>query len=207
MTPRKGRAGGIVGAVARAVFLLGLSSGCERETPVPAKIAAAAARSRALEVASASAAVSGFVPLGAVPVLFETSFAPGRPSSVCSPEKTGSCSLDTIEFAEPVGVVPLKRFVPARFVGWAADGATGTVPPIVFLELDGPSRYHAAAARITPRADVARILKAPALVHSGYDLLALFDAVEPGEYAVHVLQVSASGHASICDTRRRISVE
>lgn len=190
-----------------ALVLSGLLAGCERETPVPAKIAVAAARSQAFQLASASAAVAGYVPLGAVPALFETSFAPERPSSACAPKQTQSCSLDTIEFAEPVGVVPLKRFVPARFVGWAADGATGTVPPIVIIELDGAHQYYAAATRLTPRADVARISRAPALVRSGYDLLALFQAVEPGEYAVHVLQVSTAGEALICDTRRRISVE
>jgi hypothetical protein len=139
-------------------------------------------------------------------VLLETSFVPAPPRG-CGFTPSDACSLDLID-DEPVSdSVVLPRRVPVRLIGWAADGTTRTVPPVVTLELAGDTTYAAPAARFTRRPDVARALKTPAFATSGYDVMALLRAVEPGRYRLRVVQVTAGGEGIVCDTRRTLVVE
>jgi hypothetical protein len=103
-----------------------------------------------------------------------------------------------------------------RFVGWAADGATSTVPPVIVVELarektekteKKPLSLYARARRLSKRPDVAKSLNVPAFVDAGYDVLGTFEAAEPGEYTVNVLQVTEAGNAIACDTRKKLKVE
>jgi hypothetical protein len=180
---------------------------CDRSRSASAELAKQAERARAAHVASAAAAASGAVPLGAPPALLEEEFRPRKPTSFGSPAPLSPCSLDQVEGVKAGSITSVDRKTAKRLIGWAADGAAGTVPPVVVIELSGKQSYYVKAVRLTKRPDVVVVNKNPALINSGYDTQALFRAVEPGEYAVHVLQVSAAGDAFICDTRKKLKVE
>jgi hypothetical protein len=159
---------------------------------------------------AASAAVAAAVPpaLGAAPVLIEEAFRAERPSSFSNPEKANSCGLDLIDGAGIGDVATVDADQNVRLVGWAADGATGTVPPIVVLELTREKKsLYARARRVTKRPDVAAASKVQAFAESGFDVLGNFQNVPPGEYSVTVLQVNDAGNALVCDTRKRLKVE
>jgi hypothetical protein len=194
-------------AVAAPAAIAVVATGCERAKPAPETIAPSAQSARAAQSASAAAAASGPAPLVAPPVLVEESFRKEKPSSMCSPATASPCSLDHVG-ATPAGeVTKVNRKDVARITGWAADGATGTVPPVVVIELAGTKKYYVTATHVSRRPDVAAATKMPALVNSGYDALAAFKTVDPGEYAVNILQVSASGEASKCETKKKLQVE
>jgi len=179
--------------------------GCEEPSVASDALVSAARSARAAELASAAAAASGVIPLGVLfPVLPETAFVAERPSSLCSPTKSGSCNLDMIDFKPAADVNTVERDVPISMMGWAADD--GSVPPIVLVELTGPVRYYSSAIRRTLRPDVAAALKAPTLLHSGYDLSVSFRDVDPGRYGVNVVQVRSTGKSLICETSRKIVV-
>jgi hypothetical protein len=180
---------------------------CTRSQSASEELAKQAQRARAAHVASAVAAASGVVPLGAPPALLEEEFRPNKPTSFASPAPLSPCSLDTVEGVNTGPITSVDRRTAKRLIGWAADGVTGTVPPVVVIELSGKQSYYLKAVRLTKRPDVVVVTKVPALINSGYDAQALFRAVEPGEYAVRVLQVSAAGDAFSCDTRKKLKVE
>jgi hypothetical protein len=188
----------LLGATAAGV------AGCEEPSVASGALVSAARSARAAELASAAAAASGVFPLGSLPVLPETAFVAERPSSLCSPTKSSTCNLDMIGYMPAADVNPVERDVPVQMIGWASDD--GSAPPIVLLELAGAVQYYSAAIRGTQRPDVAAALKAPALLHSGYDLFVSFRDVDPGRYSVNVVQVTSSGRSLICDTHRKILV-
>ena len=100
----------------------------------------------------------------------------------------------------------VNRSTTPNFIGWAEE--EGTVPPVVVVRLvGGKKNYFAPAARISKRPDVATALHAPALVDAGYDLIGVLQDVEPGTYAIHVLQVTAAGNSLECDSRHQLKVE
>lgn len=184
----------------------GAATGCENSASPELVVAAKSAHSA--EVASAAVAGVARPPLGAVPVLVEEAFRTERPSSFASPTKSNSCALDTVEGAPCADVATVRASENVRLVGWAADGSTETVPPIVVLELTrGKKSLYARARRITKRPDVAAASKVQAFSDSGYDVLANFQGVEPGEYSVTVLQVTDAGNALACDTRKKLKIE
>jgi hypothetical protein len=182
-------------------------AGCTDQSPVPERLAETARGARAAESASAAAAVLGVVPLGAAPVVAETAFGPEQPTAFCSFAKSDACFLDVINEGNPAHVPPIGRTVPVHLVGWAVDFATGTVPPVIGVELLGSERFYAPAVRVRSRPDVARVLKVPSFIHSGYDVVASLGAVTPGEYTIDVLQVNVRGIALRCETKRKITVE
>jgi hypothetical protein len=118
-----------------------------------------------------------------------------------------ACALDQLGPTPATDSMTVTREGDVGFIGWAADPADGTVPPVVTIELVGPQKYFAAATRLTKRPDVAEVLKAPALIDSGYDAAASFAAVEPGVYDVRVTQVTAWAEVLTCETRRKIKVQ
>lgn len=180
--------------------------GCE-PTASP-ELVAAAKTVHSAEAASAAVVAAKPTPLGAAPSLVEEAFREGRPSSFGSPAKVSSCALDLVDDA-PIGdVATIKEDENVRLVGWAADGATGSVPPVVVVELARPKKaFYVRARRVTKRPDVATASKVEAFVDSGYDVLSNFQIVEAGEYSVTVLQVNDAGNALACDTRKKLKVE
>jgi hypothetical protein len=187
--------------------VVALACACQRATPIPDEVARHAARERLALSASAVAAAQGTIPLGARPALLEVPFQLEPGGRYCAPVIVGACSLDVVGDDPATDVVTVTRGVPSRFVGWAADRTTNTVPRVVQVTLVGERIYAAPAVRLTPRSDVARSLGDPELLHSGYDVLAVLRAVLPGTYAVKVVQVNTRGDLLLCDTRRKLVVE
>src|SRR6185503_3623115 len=163
---------------------------CERAPAAADELAKAAESARAAQAASAAAALSGEVPLGKQPAVLAEPFSPRKPTSMGSPAQLTTCALDHVAEGPAKTVSTVERTYTVRLIGWAADTSTGTVPPVVVIELAGKQTYYVKAVRLTKRPDVAAALKMPALVNSGYDAMASFRVVEPGEYAFNVLQVS-----------------
>lgn len=124
-----------------------------------------------------------------------------------SPTTTQSCALDRVG-DKPAGestAVTQKETV--LLSGWAADAANRNVPEVIAVELVGEKdRYYASATRVK-REGIVKALKSPGLLYSGFDLLASFKDIDPGEYTVHIYQVAASGEAFLCNTRKKITVE
>jgi hypothetical protein len=139
-------------------------------------------------------------------VLEEQAFKAQKPTSIASAVEATPCALDRVGDAPAEAVTTITREKPVLLMGWAAHGATGTSPPVVVVELSGKKRFFAAATRVK-RPGIAAELKTPGLLNSGYDLLASFSAVPPGEYAVRILQVSLAGDAFLCDTEKKIKVQ
>jgi hypothetical protein len=151
------------------------------------------------------------------------------PPALCSAARGGTCALDVVGKNQAQDMTVIKRGQETVLIGWAADTDTGTVPPVVIMQLAPPSPskpedkkapaskvieykkgekvYFAGATRITKRTDVAEVQKTPAFIDSGYDLLASFKKVPAGEYTVGIAQVTANGQALVCDTTRRLKIE
>jgi hypothetical protein len=196
-------------AIAASTCSLG-GIACDRastdELVKPAGSAAAPASSAAPAVSSAAPAAEAS-PAVTPPALEEQAFSARKPSSLTAVrESTSSCALDRIGEAAAEAVTTVTRAKPVALMGWAAHGATGTSPPVVVVELAGKKRFFAPATRVK-RPGIAADLKVPGFLNSGYDLLASFRAVDPGEYTVRILQVSLGGDAFACDTKKKIKVQ
>jgi len=136
-----------------------------------------------------------------------TPFSDQLPPALQHPAAAEGCAVDRIGDHAASEVSAVARAEQTRLVGWAADAATKTVPPVVVVELAGAKHFFAPAVRATPRPDVAEAMKAPSLLAAGWDLLADFSAVPPGKYDIHILQVSAAAFASVCDPKRQIELK
>jgi len=181
--------------------------GCKEPRPTPEDFAKAAESARAAQAAS-SAASSAPAVEDPPPVVSEQPFKAEPPSGVCAPANSTPCSLDAVAGAPATDVTTVKRESPTMLVGWAVDWATSTVPPVVIIELAGTKKkFYAPAVRATKRPDVAADTKNPAYVRSGWDVLGALKDVDPGEYAVHVVQINTMGNVLSCDTRRKLNVE
>src|SRR5262249_29774395 len=142
------------------------------------------------------------------PAVSEQPFKTEPPSGVCAPANSTPCSLDAIAGAAATDVTTVKRESATMLVGWAVDWATSTVPPVVIIELAGTKKkFYAPAVRATKRPDVVADTKTPAYLRSGWDVLGVFKDVDPGEYAVRVVQINTMGNVLSCDTRRKLKVE
>jgi hypothetical protein len=194
---------------AGVALLLMIAGACEHESSAPEEMASTAKAVRSAEVASAAVAASGAAPIGAPPVLLEEKFVLERPTSFGSPAKTTSCALDRVADSPASDVTTINRNDSVRLVGWAADGATSTVPPVIVVELarEKKKSLYLRAHRLSKRPDVATSLGVPAFTDSGYDVLGTLEAAEPGEYTVNVLQVTEGGDAIVCDTRKKLKVD
>jgi hypothetical protein len=180
---------------------------CEQTTQVPESVARLANSAQAAEAASAAAISAGNAPFGTQITAPETAFRPERPTALCSPEKTTTCNLDAIDDMPTTELTRVTRGEPSTLVGWAANGADRTVPPVVIMELAGDTDFYTPATRATPRPDVAAAQKVPAFLYSGYDVVASFRDVAPGTYSVKILQIGRSGKSLVCTPQRRIMVE
>jgi hypothetical protein len=119
-----------------------------------------------------------------------------------------SCALDYVGDVAAADVMRVKRGRDTRLIGWAADADSGTIPPVVLIELvSAEKKFYASASRVTRSAGVAGGVTALPLVDAGYDLLASFKHVAGDEYAVNVVQVNVAGKVLTCDTKRKLKVE
>jgi hypothetical protein len=193
--------------VAAGVVIGTVGTACNRAPPASKDVAPAAESARTVTSASAAVATSASAARPAEPVMVEEPFRKEKPSSMCKPVESSPCSLDHVGSTNAGDLSTVNRKDVVRLTGWAADGSKGTVPPVVVIELAGTKRFYVTAVHASQRPDVAIATKMPALVNSGYDVLAAFRTVDPGEYAVNILQVSASGEASTCATKKKIKVE
>jgi len=218
---------------ALAVMTL-IASSCKGPVPPsPAELAKSAAKARAAAAAAAESSSPPAQPPPNRPVLTLQEFSDQVPSALCSPAPGGSCALDRVGQVESRDVWVVKRDEETLLIGWAADGETGTVPPVVLVQLTragdvkaeekqapaskaatrtpeskrAGNAFFAPAIRLTPRPDVAEVLKTPAFFDAGYDLLASFKNVPAGEYVINIQQVTSVGKALVCDTRRKLKIE
>jgi hypothetical protein len=144
------------------------------------------------------------------PVLAEEAFKAAVPSSLCSPQKPGGCQLDGVRGigANDTDASIVRRDEVVSLMGWGADAAAGTVPPVIVIEIAGPTKkFYASATRSMKRPDVAVALNAPGLANAGFEMLASFRNVDPGDYLVNIFQVNAAGEALACETHRKLRVE
>ena len=180
------------------------ATGCDDPKPLPQE---APKPAESVHAAAVSAPLPTAPPEPPEPPLTAQPFVAGTPPAMCTPEKLeGGCNLDAIGGAPATDLNTVKREGETLFVGWAADDVT--VPPVILVELIGPKKtFWAPATRKTKRPDVAASSKSPALLHSGYDLLASLNDVDPGEYAVQVAQITSTGKALLCNTRRKVKIE
>jgi hypothetical protein len=173
---------------------------------MPVDLAKAAESARAAAAVSASAAPA---PPPEEPLTVEP-FKAEPPSILCSSAKSKSCYLDNV-----AGVVAtndksatVTHDGTATILGWAVDDVSKTIPPVVVLELVGAKKkFYGAVTHRSERPDVANVLGSPSLVLAGFKMLASFGDVEPGEYLVQVVQVTAEGNSLSCSTERKIKVE
>ena len=134
-------------------------------------------------------------------------FSAAAPPALSAPSHIeGGCAIDLVDEKVATEVVTVKGGATVKIAGWAADPATGAVPPFVFVELAGKRTFYAAAARGPKRPDVAKALGLPELVDAGFDLVADLSGVPAGTYAVQIDQVSTAGAAFTCNARRKIKV-
>jgi hypothetical protein len=192
-------------AVAHLIAAAVLVAGCREPGTVIPDIPKAAESARAAAAAAAKAA-EGPAP-EPPPVLVEEAFKAEPPSGVCSISASTPCMFDGVVGGVAQDVTTVKREGTTALFGWAADGTTTSIPSVVIVELVGAAKKFYAAATRAKRPDVAIALKQPALIGSGYDLLASFRDVDPGEYGVQIVQITATGGGLTCDTRRKLKVE
>jgi hypothetical protein len=89
-----------------------------------------------------------------------------------------------------------------RLVGFAVDKDAGTVPAQVDLVLSGLGTYAVPIDTGLPRGDVAEYFDNPAFANSGFMVDVAFSRVEPGDYAVYLVD-KAGG---TCSPSQSISV-
>lgn len=182
------------------------AAGCREPGTAIVDIPKAAESARA--AAAAAAKASGAPASEPPPVLAEEAFKAAPPSGVCAAVKSAPCAFDGVAGGVAQDITTVKREGTAPFFGWAADATTTAIPPVVIVELVGTGKkFYAAATRATKRPDVAQALSQPALIDSGYDVLASFHDVDPGEYSVQIVQITAAGTGLTCDSRRKLKVE
>jgi hypothetical protein len=158
--------------------------------------------------AASAATAAALAPTEAPLVPIEQSFHPEALTNLCAPVTSNACALDRVLDAPATEMTTVKRDETAMLTGWAADDVTSSVPPVLLIELAGPKNYYATATPgRTNRPDVAAALKSPDVLRSGYDVLTSFHEVDPGDYALGILQVTASGRSLTCDTRRKLRIE
>lgn len=175
---------------------------------MPVDLAKAAESARAA-AASASVAPAAPAPPPEEPLTAEP-FKAQPPSILCAAAKSEACYLDNVAgvVASDDKASKATRDGTSLIVGWAADVETKTVPPVVLLELVGAKKkFYGAVTHRMERPDVASVLGSPTLAQAGFKMLASFADVDPGQYLVQVVQVTASGNTLSCTTRRKLEIE
>jgi hypothetical protein len=205
-----------IGRAFRQSFLLGtlagaavVNAGCDQATPTTPPTNAAASVTGKEPPLPATAEAPSAAAQVEPPTLATVPFVMAKPSAFNSGTKTTTaCALDTLGGNPAAEVNTVQHDGRLRLVGWATDDVnSGSIPPVVGIELAGRKSAYAMGARVTKRQDVADTLKIPLLATAGYDVDATFNDVPAGEYTVNVLQVNAAGDALTCATKRKLKVE
>ncbi|MER3547245.1 MAG: hypothetical protein C4338_06430 [Rhodanobacteraceae bacterium] len=174
------------------IAALGLA-GCGDSTPIPAAPSSAPAPAATSRSPNAAALAAAFAPLPAGEI---------DKASRADPD----CNLDVVD-GKPAGSVPLARGSSPVFSGWAADGASKSVPPTITLVLKGAQDFAVQAATgAPPREDVAAITKVPAFRASGYAIKADLSAVPAGQYSIVILE-QAGGKRISCTPGKRVTIQ
>jgi len=100
----------------------------------------------------------------------------------------GNCALDTVDGVQVAnGSLELKRSTPATVGGWVAD-ASGAVPadPVLVVHND-TARYAVKFATGIARADVAEVMKSPALATAGFETPVVLSDVPAGTYDLSIV--------------------
>lgn len=114
------------------------------------------------------------------------------------------CNLDSINGKLAEGAV-VDRSAKPVLAGWAADGATHSVPQTIRLVLKGTQDYAAQTTTGYGRVDVAQATKQPAFANSGFNVQADLSVVAPGQYAVVLLEPVA-GQLVSCTPGKQITI-
>jgi hypothetical protein len=184
----------------------------EQTTPTDAIVTASAAATSAPTTSASASAAAPTAP-GAttapsareVPVI---AFDPALPPALTSPSALDGCALDTVNDKIATANTRIPKAPTLRLAGWAGDKTTGSVPPLVIVELvAGTKHFYATATRAGKRPDVAKVFGVEAFVDAGFELLASLAAVPPGTYTVKVNQIAASGAAFVCDTKHQLEIK
>ena len=130
--------------------------------------------------------------------------------SVASMKAIGTCSLENVltiansstNFGSKNNYA-VKRGTAYKLIGFATNSETSTVPKSIVILLVGAESYGISATTGLERPDVATYFKIPALASAGYQIDAGFDAVNPREYAVFVLDEK---ERIVCPTHQTITV-
>src|SRR5688572_24516756 len=118
-----------------------VTSSCKGPAPPsPADLARSAAKARAAAAPSSAAPAR---PEPEKPVLALSEFTKQVPPALCSPVLGGLCALDVVGKDQAQDLTVIKRGQETTLIGWAADSETGTVPPVVLMQLALPSASKA----------------------------------------------------------------
>lgn len=117
------------------------------------------------------------------------------------PSELGACSVDSIAVGPNDQGRPM---IEAR--GWVADAQGGRVAPTATLVLQSSTSTYQASIQVNlDRTDVADYFKQPGLARSGFYLMGDAAGLEPGAYAVYLLQ-QYGADTLMCVTPKRIEL-
>ena len=128
-------------------------------------------------------------------------------------QTTGVCSLENVVTIDANESSPgdkpnsykVDRGQNYRIVGFATNKDRGVVPADIEIVLAGMRTYSIRLSTGRPREDVADFFDNPSFANAGYLHDADFAGVEPGEYAVFVLEHHADAKAA-CSTNQSVRV-
>jgi hypothetical protein len=137
----------------------------------------------------------------------EQAFTSAPPSGLGTAAVSQKCALDLVGSTPAAELTVVHRDSSQMLAGWAVDIDSQSVPESVFIELSGKKRFYAKATGGIERPDVAAALKSRVFEHAGYQVSAAFGAVDAGDYAVNVIQLTAAGKTLTCATTRKLRIE
>ncbi len=125
-------------------------------------------------------------------------------------EGGGKCSIDAVNAPQPGQVITIKKADGMNVRGWAFDDKSGTVPPILALQLvsttSGDQRYYANLTRQGNREDLAKAFGKSEYSGAGYAALVDSSSLQPGLYYILVIQKSDKLNL-VCSTYRKLDVK
>lgn len=186
----------LISAGAVAVALSVASCSQQQDAPAPAPSASASTTTTsASPVASAPTAASApaVVPFAA--------FNGTVPVTVTNAQ----CSLDSINGQPAANASPAAAGSTITFSGWAGNGEGHPAANFVLLLKGVQQSYSVPLSFNFARPDVAKALKSPAMVQSGFNVDAKLSAVIRGKYAIYF--ADAANASSDCDSQRIVVVQ
>lgn len=135
-----------------------------------------------------------------------TAVNPARPSEIPSALKdTQDCSVDLVNDAVAVDVMPVADKSKVHLSGWAADAKKGSLPKSAFLEIAGGKQAYAPVVLGQTRADVATHFSKPALGNAGWKAVLDLSSLPAGNYSLRVIQLGDTA-STICETHKAVKL-